>query len=169
MQLLIIIPILIILTGCGTQNPGVVKTTTIYKKRPVSPATQTAIAPAPVRETPGYEKPSGRMEKISNLKEFKELISKYEKVFIRFGSEFCRPCRFITPVIEKLASEFPDIQFASIDSDNHADIPSFGSALPALISYHRGDHVAMRSKGVSQKILRALVQQLSDHQKGEEQ
>ena len=139
---------------------------TIYKKRPVSPVTQTELAPAPVRER--FEKPSGQMIKISNLKEFNELISKYEKVFIRFGSEFCRPCRFITPVIIALASEFPDIQFASIDSDNHADIPSFSSALPALISYYRGAYVGMKSKGVSPKLVRALVQLLSD-QKGEEQ
>lgn len=51
-----------------------------------------------------------------NDKELKELIEGNSKSLIYFSAEWCGPCKFLKPIIEKIEGEYsPEIKFAKAD------------------------------------------------------
>ena len=72
-----------------------------------------------------------------NKESFKKLTSQSEKaVLIDFWATWCGPCQKLTPELEKLASEFPDLVIGKIsveDPENIELAASLGvNSIPAL-------------------------------------
>lgn len=56
----------------------------------------------------------------ANLNEFRELLSKHNKVIVDFTATWCGPCRMVKPIIHKLAEQHTDILFLVVDVDDRA-------------------------------------------------
>lgn len=61
---------------------------------------------------------------MKTIKSFEELdkITSAGKTYIQFSANWCGPCRMITPIVESLESEFPNINFVKIDVDENREI-----------------------------------------------
>ena len=83
--------------------------------------------------------------KIVNSENFEQEVLKSEKpVLVDFWAEWCGPCKMLTPVIEELAGEHPEIAVAKVNVDECPEL-AMGyriSAIPALILFKDGKAVA---------------------------
>lgn len=84
-------------------------------------------------------------------------------VVIKFFATWCGPCKRISPIVEKLESEFDICKFIAVDTDEFPDIIStYGvKSLPTILFLKDGVEVK-RVAGVSlidplRKILREMV------------
>ena len=78
-----------------------------------------------------------------NKESFEKLTSQSEKaVLIDFWATWCGPCQKLTPELEKLAAEFPDLIIGKIsveDPENIQLAASLGvNSIPALFFYRDG-------------------------------
>ena len=78
-----------------------------------------------------------------NKESFEKLTTQSEKaVLIDFWATWCGPCQKLTPELEKLAAEFPDLIIGKIsveDPENIQLAASLGvNSIPALFFYRDG-------------------------------
>ena len=78
-----------------------------------------------------------------NRDSFEKLTAQSEKaVLIDFWASWCGPCQKLTPELEKLAEEFPDLIIGKISVEDEANVrlaTSLGvDAIPALFFYRNG-------------------------------
>mmetsp|Transcript_14439 Transcript_14439/g.14962 ORF Transcript_14439/g.14962 Transcript_14439/m.14962 type:complete len:105 (-) Transcript_14439:135-449(-) len=59
---------------------------------------------------------------IKSLDEFTKYKDSTGVVFFDFFAEWCTPCKFIAPKVNKLMSSYPKITFCKVDVDSHEDI-----------------------------------------------
>lgn len=55
--------------------------------------------------------------KIVNEKEFDE-ITKQGVTLVDFFANWCGPCKMLSPILEDLDNEYPDVTFVKVDCDN---------------------------------------------------
>jgi thioredoxin 1 len=78
-----------------------------------------------------------------NKDSFEKLTAQSERaVLIDFWATWCGPCQKLTPELEKLAEEFPDLIIGKIsveDAENVQLAASMGvNSIPALFFYRNG-------------------------------
>ena len=78
-----------------------------------------------------------------NKESFEKLTTQSEKaVLIDFWATWCGPCQKLTPELEKLAEEFPELIIGKIsveDQENVQLAASLGvNSIPALFFYRNG-------------------------------
>ncbi|AEA46236.1 thioredoxin [Archaeoglobus veneficus] len=94
---------------------------------------------------------------------FKEIVNKDTLVVVDFYADWCGPCRFLTPVLEKLEKEFDGVEFVKVNVDRHRELAfEFGiSSIPTVLMFHKGKIVnsfigALPEAAVRVEIERAL-------------
>ncbi|KAB8265166.1 thioredoxin-like protein [Aspergillus pseudonomiae] len=92
--------------------------------------------------------------------EFQTLINSGQVVIIDFWAPWCGPCRFISPVFEKLASDqaFSSIKFVKVNTDEQDDIATEVGirSLPTFMVFQGGQQVD-QLVGASPPALEQLV------------
>ena len=76
---------------------------------------------------------------------FEELVLNGEKtVLLDFWAEWCGPCRMMSPVIDEIADERPDILVGKVNVDNDPELANrFGIvSIPTFIVLNNGTPVA---------------------------
>lgn len=103
------------------------------------------------------------MKKI-NEKEFVNAIQSDKLVVVDFYADWCMPCRFLSPVLEKLSKYFKDVEFYKINVDENQELAfEYGiSSIPTVLFFRKGKVVggfvgAMPESMVKAEIERALV------------
>ena len=74
---------------------------------------------------------------------FENVVKENENVVVDFWAEWCGPCRMVGPVIEELAKEYSNVQFAKLNTDEASDIASrYGiRSIPTLLFFKNGEMV----------------------------
>ncbi|OJJ08506.1 hypothetical protein ASPVEDRAFT_401998 [Aspergillus versicolor CBS 583.65] len=97
---------------------------------------------------------------IESFKQFQDLINSGNVVVIDFWASWCGPCRMISPVFEKMASEseFASITFAKVNIDENDQIASeLGiRSLPTFATFQNGNKLD-QVVGASPQELRQLL------------
>ena len=78
-----------------------------------------------------------------NKESFEKLTSQSEKaVLIDFWATWCGPCQKLTPELEKLSQEFPELIIGKISVDDQENVQLAASlgvnSIPALFFYRNG-------------------------------
>lgn len=62
-------------------------------------------------------------------------------VIVDFWATWCTPCRMLTPILEEIAAERPDIKICKINMDDAQDIAEQYAvmSLPALLYFKNGE------------------------------
>ncbi len=71
---------------------------------------------------------------------------------VDFWASWCGPCRLLSPIVEELAGEMPEVNFAKVNVDDEPDLANrFGiNAIPTLVFLKGGTQVA-QSVGLKTK------------------
>ena len=80
-------------------------------------------------------------------------------VIVDFWATWCTPCRMLTPVVEEVAAEHPEIKVCKINVDEAQDIAEkYGvMSLPILVFFENGEVVDESIGLVSKEQLLALL------------
>ena len=80
-------------------------------------------------------------------------------VIVDFWATWCTPCRMLTPVVEEVAAERPDIKVCKINVDEAQDIAEkYGvMSLPILILFKDGEPIDESIGLVSKEQLLAML------------
>lgn len=88
-----------------------------------------------------------------------EVLNSDKPVLLDFWASWCGPCRMLSPVVDEIAEENPQIKVGKINVDEEGDLAaSFGvMSIPTLVVIKNGQ-VVNQSVGVvpKQKILGML-------------
>jgi thioredoxin 1 len=81
-------------------------------------------------------------------------------VFVDFWAPWCGPCKMMAPVVEQLASEMPDVLFAKVNVDDHAELAQRYNILsiPTFLIFKTGQVVDQFSGSMPKEGLRARVE-----------
>lgn len=60
---------------------------------------------------------------------------------MKFGAEWCQPCKMLKPIIEKLEQEMPEVEFVDIDIDTEQELSTkyHIRSIPTLILFKDGE------------------------------
>lgn len=72
-----------------------------------------------------------------------EVLHSDKKVLIDFWAAWCGPCRRVSPVIEKIADERPDIKVCKVNVDEQPELAAQFQimSIPALVVMEHGQIV----------------------------
>lgn len=74
----------------------------------------------------------------NNFKE--EVMSSSKPVLLDFWATWCGPCRMVSPIVDEIASERPDIKVCKINVDEQQELASAFSimSIPTLVVMKEG-------------------------------
>ncbi len=88
------------------------------------------------------------IKKVTDETYKKEVLDNPKTTVIKFQADFCGPCHQLTPIVQKISEEMPDVNFVSmeIDQDGVNTATEFGiRSIPQMFIMKNG-------KVVSQKV-----------------
>ena len=88
-----------------------------------------------------------QIKKVSDETYKKEVLDNPKTTVLKFQADFCQPCHQLTPIVEKISEEMPDVNFVSmeIDQDGVSTATEFGiRSIPQMF-------IIKNKKVVSQK------------------
>ena len=87
-----------------------------------------------------------------NKNNFEELKNGNKPVLLDFYADWCGPCRMVSPIVDEIAEERPDIAVGKINVDNEPELAqAFGVfSIPTLAVLRNGE-VVHKSSGARPK------------------
>lgn len=73
----------------------------------------------------------------------KEVIESDKPVLIDFFATWCGPCKMVSPVVDEIANERPDIKVCKLDVDKNLDLARTFQVMsvPTLVTMKNGEMI----------------------------
>ena len=96
---------------------------------------------------------------IESLAQFKEEIASEGKVLIDFFATWCGPCVMLTPIIEQVEREHPELKVLKVDVDENPDIAGLFNveAIPTLLVYENGEQIKRQTSYMPKPVLEGFL------------
>jgi len=105
-----------------------------------------------------------KIQEITNVKEFEHIIINHKYVLVDFYTQWCGPCKKISPYVEELNKKYNNVKFIKIDIEVNKDIENLSNKLkiesiPTFILFKNGEQKNMIT-GSSKERLDNLLKNL---------
>ncbi|MFQ6013413.1 MAG: thioredoxin [Thermoplasmata archaeon] len=91
-------------------------------------------------------------EKLADVNdhELEELVQAKGGVVVDFWAPWCQPCKFVSPIVERLAGRYDGVAFVKVNIDDNPDTATKYQimGIPTLLFFKNGD-LADRIVGVA--------------------
>lgn len=89
----------------------------------------------------------------------KEVIEESKTVLIDFYADWCGPCKMLSPIVDTVATENPDIKVVRINIDNEENLAiKYGiMSIPTLVVIKNGEEIKRSVGLISQEEVEELV------------
>lgn len=89
-----------------------------------------------------------------------DVISQSGLVLVDFYADWCGPCRQLSPVLEELSKEFPDIKFIKVNVDVFRDEATQYNinSIPNLILFKDGKQLSSKIGGDSKSNIKTWIE-----------
>ena len=89
---------------------------------------------------------------ITNQNYQKEIMESKKTILLDFWAEWCGPCKIITPVIDEIANENPDLKVCKINVDEQPELANrfHVRSIPSLFVMKEGE-IITQSVGAKPK------------------
>lgn len=83
------------------------------------------------------------MVKDINDSDFLETINSAEKVLVDVWAPWCGPCKMLSPIVEEVATELPNVVVVKMNADDNKDVAvQYGiRSIPTLLFFKNGELV----------------------------
>ena len=100
------------------------------------------------------------LKHINNVAEYEEAI-KEGVVLVDFFATWCGPCKMLSPLLEEIAEENPNINILKIDVDEVSELAvRYGiQAIPTLMLFKNGQRIETRMGYQNKNQLLAFINQ----------
>lgn len=99
--------------------------------------------------------------KIDDLKSFQDVISREERILVKFEADWCMPCRAMSSVVEEIANQHPDVKVLAVDIEGEGldeVLVQYGvRSLPTFISLRSGTKIGSACGTISKAELSTLI------------
>ena len=78
---------------------------------------------------------------IGTKQNFKTEVSNYKgKVLVDFWAEWCGPCKMLSPLLDEISTENPDLKIVKVDADTEIDLANDYNinSLPTVLVFDNG-------------------------------
>lgn len=103
------------------------------------------------------------MKKITNIDEFNEIVNSSNLTVVKFGAEWCGPCKVMNSTIENIENDFNSVNFVEVDVEegsNDEIVTQFNIRnIPVLVFMKNGSSL---SKSVGALAKDALIEKIKE-------
>ncbi|MDF2530061.1 MAG: trxA [Gammaproteobacteria bacterium] len=92
---------------------------------------------------------------------FDAFLEGEQVVVVYFSADWCQPCHAFAPIFEKVAAQYPNLKFGSIDVEKQKELADDFNirSVPTLIIFREHVALCMESGTLSEPVLNDLIKQ----------
>lgn len=97
------------------------------------------------------------MKKITNIDEFNEIVNSSNLTVVKFGAEWCGPCKAMNSTIENIENDFKTVNFVEVDVEegsNDEIVTQFNIRnIPVLVFMKNGSSLSKSVGALAKDVL----------------
>jgi thioredoxin 1 len=84
------------------------------------------------------------------LENLKELQSQGKTLVVDYKANWCQPCKILTPKLEAIEKDYPNVNFVAIDIDKcRNEVMELGIRSIPTVIFYKGSDIVERTHGVN--------------------